>query len=76
MLVSQLEIIKGKAAYIHECDYIVFLNNDLIFEDPNILQRLVFEAETKKLDMVGPTILNYPEKKIWYCAVISMNIKR
>lgn len=57
----------AKEAYVHGYDYIVFLNNDLIFEDPNLLHRLVLEAETKKLDMVGPTILNYPGKKIWYC---------
>lgn len=37
----------AKEAYVHGYDYIVFLNNDLIFEDPNLLHRLVLEAETK-----------------------------
>lgn len=57
----------ARAAYHDNCDFILFLNNDLIFEDPNILSSLVVDAENEKLDMVSPTILNYPEKKIWYC---------
>ncbi|HHA1713285.1 TPA: glycosyltransferase family 2 protein [Enterobacter ludwigii] len=54
-------------AYNQGCDYIVFLNNDLLFSDSEILMKLVTTAEGNKLDMIGPTILNYPEKKIWYC---------
>lgn len=49
------------------CDYILFLNNDLLFENPDVLKSLVMHADCQKMDMVSPTILNYPEKKVWYC---------
>lgn len=57
----------AKEAYNQDCDYIIFLNNDLLFDDSEILKKLVETAEINKLDIIGPTILNFPEKKIWYC---------
>ncbi|SUW63090.1 dTDP-Rha:alpha-D-GlcNAc-pyrophosphate polyprenol, alpha-3-L-rhamnosyltransferase [Buttiauxella agrestis] len=57
----------AREAYEDNCDYILFLNNDLLFENPNILKSLVIYADSQKMDMVSPTILNYPEKKVWYC---------
>lgn len=39
-------------AYNQGCDYIVFLNNDLLFSDSEILMKLVTTAEGNKLDMI------------------------
>ncbi|MBL5911466.1 glycosyltransferase family 2 protein [Enterobacter asburiae] len=57
----------AKEACNQGCDYIVFLNNDLLFDNSQILNELILIAKNNKLDIIGPTILNYPEKKIWYC---------
>ncbi|MGK7246291.1 glycosyltransferase family 2 protein [Buttiauxella agrestis] len=57
----------AREAYNDGCDFILFLNNDLLFENPRILKTLLMQADTQRMDMVSPTILNYPEKKVWYC---------
>lgn len=56
----------ARAAYAEQCDYLVFINNDLLFLSPHILDELVRVAQSDELAMLSPLILNYPEKKIWY----------
>ena len=56
----------ARAAYADQCDYLLFINNDLLFLSPDILSELVQVAQSDQLAMVSPLILNYPEKKIWY----------
>lgn len=54
-------------AYNQGCDYIVFLNNDLLFSDSEILMKLVTTAEGNKLDMIGSNNTELSREKIWYC---------
>lgn len=54
------------AALNDGCDLILFINNDLIFDDKNVLSSLVNSMDSDMLDMCSPVILNYPAKKIWY----------
>lgn len=54
-----------KAALEDKSDYILLLNNDLLFDDESIITNLVIEAE-KGNDIISPVILSYPGKKIWY----------
>lgn len=48
------------------CDYVLFINNDLIFESPSTLSGLMETMEVDSLAMCSPLILNYPAKNIWY----------
>ncbi len=54
-----------KKAFEDECDYILLLNNDLIFNDINILTTLVNTA-LEGHEIVSPLIINHPEGKVWY----------
>lgn len=54
-----------KAALDDDCDYVLLLNNDLLFVDESVITNLVIEAEQGN-DIVSPVILSYPENKIWY----------
>ncbi|MBI6548021.1 glycosyltransferase family 2 protein [Xenorhabdus lircayensis] len=55
-----------KSALKDGCDYILLINNDLIFKNPCVLSTLMHITIEKNEKMVSPLILNYPEKKIWY----------
>lgn len=48
-----------------DCDYVLYINNDLLFEDNSLFADLVKVALAGQ-SMVSPLILNYPAKKIWY----------
>lgn len=48
------------------CDYVLLLNNDLIFDGEDTLQKLVDLAEEEQRKLVSPVIFSYPEKKVWY----------
>ncbi|MGI2140644.1 glycosyltransferase family 2 protein [Shewanella baltica] len=54
------------AALNDVCDYVLFINNDLIFEMPSTLSDLMGTMQADSLAMCSPVILNYPAKKIWY----------
>lgn len=47
------------------CDYVLYINNDLLFENSSLFSDLVKTAVAGQ-PMVSPLILNYPAKKIWY----------
>ncbi|KFC83116.1 glycosyltransferase family 2 protein [Ewingella americana] len=57
----------AKAAIEDNCDFLLFLNNDIIIEYEGLLANLITRMIEEKMDMASPTILNYPQKKIWYC---------
>ncbi|HDZ8854606.1 TPA: glycosyltransferase family 2 protein [Aeromonas dhakensis] len=48
------------------CDYIVFINNDLLFEQPTVFSELVKVATDDNVKVLSPLILNYPAGNIWY----------
>lgn len=48
------------------CDYIVFINNDLLFEQTTVFSELVKVAIEENVDVLSPLILSYPAKTIWY----------
>lgn len=54
------------AALNDVCDYVLFINNDLIFKMPSTLSDLMGAMEADSLAMCSPVILNYPAKNIWY----------
>lgn len=56
----------ARLAYQDGCDYILFLNNDLIFNDPNVVTYMMQHAAENQFEMISPLILSYPLKKIWY----------
>lgn len=47
------------------CDYVLYINNDLLFENSSLFSDLV-ETAAAGQPMVSPVILNYPARKIWY----------
>jgi GT2 family glycosyltransferase len=49
-----------------DCDYIVFINNDLLFEQATIFSELVKVAIEERVEVLSPLILSYPAKTIWY----------
>lgn len=54
------------AAERDECDYIVFINNDLLFEQSTVFSELVKVATDDNVKVLSPLILNYPAGNIWY----------
>lgn len=56
----------ARAAFSDVCDFIIFINNDLLFNDQCIFSRLIDVASSESADLLSPLILNYPEKNIWY----------
>lgn len=48
------------------CDYIVFINNDLLFEQATVFSELVQVAIDDNVKVLSPLILNYPAGNIWY----------
>ncbi|MEZ6993185.1 MULTISPECIES: glycosyltransferase family 2 protein [Aeromonas] len=58
---------QGALAAGHDgCDYIVFINNDLLFEQPTVFSELVKVATDDNVKVLSPLILNYPAGNIWY----------
>ncbi|AXV33691.1 glycosyl transferase [Aeromonas hydrophila] len=54
------------AAESDECDYIVFINNDLLFEQSTVFLELVKVAIDDNVKVLSPLILNFPAGNIWY----------
>ncbi|WP_165791367.1 glycosyltransferase family 2 protein [Aeromonas jandaei] len=54
------------AAERDECDYIVFINNDLLFEQSTVFSELVKVATDDNVKVLSPLILNFPAGNIWY----------
>lgn len=48
------------------CDYIVFINNDLLFEQSTVFTELVKVAVDEDVTVLSPLILSYPARNIWY----------
>lgn len=48
------------------CDYIVFINNDLLFEQATVFSELVKVAIEDNVKVMSPLILNFPAGNIWY----------
>lgn len=53
-------------ALLDGCDYVLILNNDLLFEKNDTLKKITDLAETEACKLVSPVILSYPERKVWY----------
>lgn len=53
------------AALADGCEYLLIINNDLIFETPDVFDKLM-QVATSGESLVTPLILNHPEGKIWY----------
>jgi hypothetical protein len=56
----------AKAAIKDGCDFILFINNDLLFESSTLFSNLVDYSLNENAEVISPLILNYPAKKIWY----------
>ncbi|PSW57537.1 glycosyltransferase family 2 protein [Photobacterium leiognathi] len=56
----------ARAAINDNCDYILFINNDLIFDSSKIFSNLINYSINNSCEVLSPLILNYPAKKIWY----------
>lgn len=54
-----------KAALVGGCEYVLIINNDLLFETPDVFDKLMQVAINGE-SLVSPLILNYPEGKLWY----------
>jgi len=54
-----------KAALVDGCEYVLIINNDLLFETPDVFDKLMQVAINGE-SLVSPLILNYPEGKLWY----------
>lgn len=54
-----------KAALVDGCEYVLIINNDLLFEAPDVFDKLMQVAINGE-SLVSPLILNYPEGKLWY----------
>lgn len=54
-----------EAALVDGCEYILIINNDLLFETPDVFEKLTQVAASGE-SLVSPLILNYPEGKLWY----------
>ncbi|MBV7598801.1 glycosyltransferase family 2 protein [Aeromonas encheleia] len=54
-----------QAALADGCEYILIINNDLIFETPDVFGNLMQVAISGE-SLISPLILNYPEGKLWY----------
>lgn len=53
-------------ALLDGCDYILILNNDLIFDAEDTLTKMMDLAELESCKLLSPVIMSYPEKKVWY----------
>lgn len=54
-----------KAALKDDSDYILLLNNDIEFEQCNLIEELVKQAELRNESLIIPKILFYDSRKIW-----------
>lgn len=53
-------------ALADRCDYLAFINNDLIFDNESLFSTIINKMASSRLSLATPVILSYPEKKIWY----------
>ncbi|EOB1207373.1 glycosyltransferase family 2 protein [Photobacterium damselae] len=56
----------ARLAIQDQCDYILFINNDLLFESSSLFSNLIEYSLEQNSEVLSPLILNYPAKKIWY----------
>ena len=54
-----------KAALEDASEYVLLLNNDIEFEQSDLIEELVNQAELRKESLVIPKILFYDSRKIW-----------
>ncbi len=54
-----------EAALLDGCEYVLIINNDLLFEAPDVFDKLMQVAINGE-SLISPLILNYPEGKLWY----------
>lgn len=55
-----------KQALTDKCEYILLLNNDLLFTDSNLISTLLSLLEKNSLDIIVPKIYYYGTNQIWF----------
>lgn len=55
-----------KKAMEDQCDYVILLNNDIVFENQDLFKQLVVLAKVEPNTILAPKIFYYGTELIWY----------
>lgn len=55
-----------KKALEQNCEKVLLLNNDLIFSEPQILEKIIQASNLDHKSLISPRILSWPDEKVWY----------